>query len=182
MKEIFKGNGCHHCPAHPCIAYVYRGSTCAAIRAKAGVDFDPDRSTGRDGMVLLTTIPAQTGEKQVREIRIADAAKAIAVICGTGYSEPLDKMMRGQECTAWDYADALYAALLNADWNVDHKDADDSNDYPDEYIRSIKAVEALITGYGEHGIKPIVNRDENVFEVLFFDANCRCTKSLWRKL
>ena len=46
-NEINKGNGCLKCPVSQweCDAQ-YRGSRCAALRAKAGADFDPEGNEG----------------------------------------------------------------------------------------------------------------------------------------
>lgn len=38
------GKGCEYCPVtKPCLAFQYRGSGCAALRAEAGAFGDPDK-------------------------------------------------------------------------------------------------------------------------------------------
>ena len=48
LNDIHKGSGCLKCPVNEfdCDAQ-YRGSRCAALRAKAGVDFDPKTNADR---------------------------------------------------------------------------------------------------------------------------------------
>lgn len=48
MCDEMKGPGCAHCPVNrfDCDAQ-YRGSRCVALRAKAGVDFDPQTNSDR---------------------------------------------------------------------------------------------------------------------------------------
>ncbi len=48
IDDIHKGSGCLKCPVNEfdCDAQ-YRGSRCAALRAKEGVDFDPKTNADR---------------------------------------------------------------------------------------------------------------------------------------
>lgn len=41
MGVYYKGDGCKSCPVENCQTMQYRGSTCAAQRAKCGVEADP---------------------------------------------------------------------------------------------------------------------------------------------
>jgi hypothetical protein len=43
---IMKGSGCKNCPVNPCETMNYRGSTCAAQRAKFGLG-DPQTNADR---------------------------------------------------------------------------------------------------------------------------------------
>lgn len=65
----FKGQGCAKCPVNQwaCDAQ-YRGSRCEVLRAKAGVDFDPDEACDlcRDVVYMYADIYIRKKERSGR--------------------------------------------------------------------------------------------------------------------
>lgn len=89
------GSGCKNCPVNPCETTNYRGSTCAAQRAKFGLG-DPQTNADR--------IRAMSDEKLadwIARTQISNVAEAIEVI-GVAWEQP-DNLKDGvkKECLEW---------------------------------------------------------------------------------
>ena len=89
------GSGCKNCPVKPCETMNYRGSTCAAQRAKLGLG-DPKTNADR--------IRAMSDEELadwIARTQVSNVAEAFEVI-GYAWEQP-DNLKEGvkKECLDW---------------------------------------------------------------------------------